>query len=682
MLRLFKVLFFILLTSKVFAQHQLEYKEIQPSKIFVSELDVAIDEVSDHLKPFDPSFVITPRVGAVYYMQFLIENSFNEEELLINFDNWQYVEGKIIDQKNILLTGTLIDYEKKSFPFYQQQYLPLKIPPKTKIKIIVKSYITDNSLIFPENFHVKISTKKNIEKRRQATNVLVAFFFGLILIMLLFNLSLSFIITERFYKWYLFYLLSNLIALMGNFGFYDIIFAGIQFPHFKVTLEVIASSCFGWSIVLFSKNFLNIQYTSKLLNKLINVLIIFLFVPILVNVVSPVFSNVISHLLGIYTFILILICGLYSIYKKQPSSWIFLLGFGCFLTGLIIHLITTLNATIENNLFYKFSIQIGNSFELLIFSIAIAHRFKLIKNQNEAQQTLIIKQLQENEELQQKINSDLERLVEVRTHDLEVEKEALFVANQQITNSIEYAKQLQEAVLPKPVELQQLFKDIYIYYQPKDIVSGDFYWAKSNERYTYFAICDCTGHGVPGALMSMLSSTILDHIVLKNNQYQPHKVLNELSLKIDQSLNHGGKTFDSRNDGLDIGFCCIDHSTNELHFSGAFISLWILRDKNVIEIKGDRHPIGFSHVKKDFFNETSIKLEENDRLFCFTDGIIDQFGGKYNKKYTKKKLRNLICNLSDASLEVQCKVIKSEINIWKGDKEQTDDILFAGFQYI
>jgi len=251
------------------------------------------------------------------------------------------------------------------------------------------------------------------------------------------------------------------------------------------------------------------------------------------------------------------------------------------------------------------------------------------------------------------------------------------VKNKDITDSINYSKRIQEAMLPSAKLKYKLFKDIFILYKPKDIVSGDFYWYTEKNGKRFIAACDCTGHGVPGALMSMIGNNILNQIVSEKGITEPNEILSQLNYEIKKSLKQNQKS--ETKDGMDIALVCLKPN-NEIEFSGAQRPLWIIRNTGVFEeIKATKFSIGGIHNEDEkLFDKHCIQLQENDSIYLFTDGFADQFGGKEGKKFMSKRLKEILVANYSLSMKEQEHSLERNLNEWKGNIEQVDDVLVIG----
>ncbi len=263
-----------------------------------------------------------------------------------------------------------------------------------------------------------------------------------------------------------------------------------------------------------------------------------------------------------------------------------------------------------------------------------------------------------------------------KNEEIETQRDLLSVQKKELSDSIIYAKNIQSAILPTNTNLSRFLNDYFTILMPKDIVSGDFYWLSEKNNKIVLAAADCTGHGVPGAFMSILGISFLNEIVNEKNITQPNTILNILRDNIISSLNQNGKEGEAK-DGMDISLITIDKTTNKLEFSGANCPLYIIRNKELIEIKGDKMPIAI-HEKMDSFNNHSFDFEKGDCLYIFSDGFVDQFGGEKGKKFKYRPFKQMLIDINHLPMDKQKYIINYTFSQWKGNHEQVDDILLIG----
>jgi tetratricopeptide (TPR) repeat protein/serine phosphatase RsbU (regulator of sigma subunit) len=296
-----------------------------------------------------------------------------------------------------------------------------------------------------------------------------------------------------------------------------------------------------------------------------------------------------------------------------------------------------------------FSVSIGLAL-VLIFSLLIFNRFRVTLKQK--------------------------KIIEIQKKKVENQKELIEEKNKQVTDSINYAKRIQTAILPPIGTFKKKLPNSFIFYLPKDIVAGDFYWQEKIGDQVLFAACDCTGHGVPGAMVSVVCNNALNRAVREFNKIKPAEILDKtLEIVIENFDN----SEDEIKDGMDIALCSFNPSTNQLEYAGANNPLWIIRNNEFIEIKADKQAIGNVDNIKPYTNHV-IQLAHGDKVYISSDGYSDQFGGETGKKkLTKKRFKELLLSINNQSIEDQGKKLETFFFEYKKDIDQIDDILVIGF---
>ena len=274
--------------------------------------------------------------------------------------------------------------------------------------------------------------------------------------------------------------------------------------------------------------------------------------------------------------------------------------------------------------------------------------------------------------------SELEQKVIERTAQISRQKDEIEEQKKQIMDSIHYARRIQNAILPSDDFVKKVLPDSFVLYKPKDIVSGDFYWATEREGKSIFAVVDCTGHGVPGAFMSIVGSNNLNYAVNVSGARKPSDILDALNEGVTHSLRQREAT-NSVKDGMDVALCAIDFKTKKLEFAGAYNPVYHVRNNVMTEIGGDKFPIGAfigEELKK--FKNNEIDLLEGDTVYIFSDGYKDQFGGEKGKKFLSKRFKDLIVEISQKPVHEQKETLDKTIEFWMKDYSQVDDILIIG----
>ncbi|HEY4798111.1 MAG TPA: SpoIIE family protein phosphatase, partial [Bacteroidia bacterium] len=281
----------------------------------------------------------------------------------------------------------------------------------------------------------------------------------------------------------------------------------------------------------------------------------------------------------------------------------------------------------------------------------------------------------------QRANSELENAV----HMIEEKNQKLEIAYKDIRDSINYARKIQQAILPSIHDVYAALEQSFVFYRPKDIVSGDFYFFAEKNKKIMIGVADCTGHGVPGAFMSMIGHDMLNQIIIEKGITSPSEVLNQLESGIRGALKQDLENAETK-DGMDIALCQLDmhrhkDDTVAVQYAGAFRNLYIVRKhaNEVEEVRADKISIGgviLGDVKK--FSNHEIHLQKGDSFYIFSDGYCDQFGGPGGKKFMTRQFQRLLMSIKDHSMKEQEAILERTFKEWKGDLEQVDDILVIG----
>ena len=328
---------------------------------------------------------------------------------------------------------------------------------------------------------------------------------------------------------------------------------------------------------------------------------------------------------------------------------------------------------INSILFYvlRRNILIFNKLEKV--SSKIRKKNELILQKNEA----LLHKNHELKEMQDQIESQNQELRSFM-EEIKTQRDEIYEKNNEIIDSIMYASRIQNSMIPKGKILYSYFDEFFILNKPKDILSGDFFWTTEYENKVIVAVADCTGHGIPASLLSVLGISALNEIVLKYKNLKSNEILNHLRTKIVIALSQSDSN-DETKDGMDISLLIYDKRKKHVEFSGAYNPFVLVRDSKLYSIDGDRMPIGICEAENDFsFN--SYPVEKNDMIYMFSDGYTDQFGGVNNKKIKRKIFKEQLIKLSKLPLSVQKERFSIYFNEWKGDFEQVDDVLIVGLR--
>jgi serine phosphatase RsbU (regulator of sigma subunit) len=267
--------------------------------------------------------------------------------------------------------------------------------------------------------------------------------------------------------------------------------------------------------------------------------------------------------------------------------------------------------------------------------------------------------------------------LEQQSNEISDQRDLLLIQKQNITDSILYASYIQKALLPTEDILKENFSDYLIFYKPRDIIGGDFYYVKKIQNNIVLAVADCTGHGVPGALLSMLGISYLNEIIHTNELSETNAILNEMRNKIKLALHQSNQPRETK-DGMDMALISIDKKNNLLKFSGANNTVYIVRDSELYELKADRMTLGIQPNERPTFTNLEFQLCKNDCVYLFSDGYPDQLDGLTKKKYSLKNFQSLLIRVSGQKMNEQTNEMEREIENWRKNADQTDDILVVG----
>jgi serine phosphatase RsbU (regulator of sigma subunit) len=406
--------------------------------------------------------------------------------------------------------------------------------------------------------------------------------------------------------------------------------------------------------------------------------------------IESIFTVIWIFTVGIIPLFILILPAIFRIRKGFKPAWYFLVANLVLIPLIYVTIYDSFNSntvlnlyeSILNRLFISSGMYIAAMLQVLIFSFGIARKMRLDEIEKKQIQEQIIDQLKVNQKLKDKVNRELEQKVKERTME--------------ITDSIDYAQRIQLALLPAREYLDQIMPEHFVFYKPKDIVSGDFYWIKEVDNSLIVVAADCTGHGVPGALMSMLGITLLDEQLGKTRLDAPGEILDNLRSKVKEMLVQNGQA-EEQKDGMDMAIAIIDKDKKELRFAGANNPLFLIRDSDrlietepritevsqrkqnyhLYELKGDKQPIGV-HWEETKFSSRFVKLLDHDTLYIFTDGFVDQFGGEHRKKFKSHRFKELLLSFQEESLEKQHQLLEDAFESWREDYEQIDDVCIIG----
>lgn len=529
---------------------------------------------------------------------------------------------------------------------------------------------------------VEVGLKDAVMLSQNRKDMFFSMYAGIVLVMLLYNFFIWLAVRERIYLYYvaaIFFVGLTQLVINGYGSMYfwpDNVWIGRRAVLF-------AGSLSGFFSLLFAQHYLKINQFSKWLNLAINVysgLYIAAFFMAALGWLSASFQMI--NLCGLAA-LLLAVAAVRSYRNGYKPALFFLVAWSVFLIAVTVYSLSGIGL-LPFNTYTRFALPVGSAVEVVLLSFAVAHKIKYYREQA-YNQLLTINSMKEA------ANEKLERSVKQRTQELFFQNEVVERQNDEIIAGIRYAERIQKSLFPSGREIEKLFGEHFVLLKPRDIVSGDFCWVgqtseenpwKGGANLRLFAVVDCTGHGVPGALMSVLGKNALDRCVDHPKVNSPASALAFINREILRAL-HQEQVEEGVRDGMDMVLCAYNPDTKTLHFSGAKNNVYIFRGGNFIELKGDRTSIGVAAVSSaSGFTDREFQLEPGDVVYTFTDGLPDQFGGVHNKKLKTRPLLEFIAASAGRPMCEQKTAMDEFFEKWRGGCEQVDDICVAGIRVV
>jgi len=567
--------------------------------------------------------------------------------------------------ENVFKSGDHLSFDQREYA-HRKYIFPLNFPANSERILIIETGSDGEIVKLP----AKLWEEHAFTQFVSLENFFIGLYYGIfILVIILFSLF-GLALGERLYL----YFVSYITAL----AFFQLSLDGLAFQFFWPSSPwmgnhaiLIFASLSMIGMFLYVRQFLGFSNDFPRYNGIYSLFIILFGIIFLLSLSSGAIYAIAFPLANGMSFIAVLyiLLGIFLKAKKEKKIEIpILLAFISLTISSILFILCNVDV-IHSEFLASNALKFGSGTELIFLAIAMAGRYRRTQQEKIEAQDEAFKRLEEINELKSEQTERLEQEVKVRTREIEEKSEQLSTQNKEIINSINYAKRLQDAILPTDNEINAALPEAGIYFKPKDIVSGDFYWLVETEDRVYFAVADCTGHGVPGAMVSVLGNNSLNRCIQEYNLKEAGPILDKLrSLVIE--------TFSSEkvqvNDGMDISLCVWDKG-KQLQFAGAYNPLYLIRNGELQEIKGDKQPIGY-YEKVSLFQTHHLELQKGDSIVLFSDGYADQFGGPKGKKYKYGSFKNLLLQLNQLNPESWQKAISKELDEWKGELEQIDDI--------
>lgn len=710
----------------------------------------------------------------VYWMKLKLKsNLYRDSEwilslgLVSNADVFLFYEK---DRYTWKKAGQFVTYSERDVKTGRFNSVDVYLPAQQELEIYIRFF---NQVNYPPDLNARLIPKNTWMEKNIGNGLVQGFFQGLLWMMLVYSLFLYFTVGDQTYFYYALYILTTSLYWLNFYGYWGELFWG-SLPSFNY-LYMPFTVYLGILLYLeFMRYYLQTQKNAPKWDNAIRVAQ-YLFAGITIfQIILATLSYehywILEKYINTGFFIVLLIITAFIFSFGDLVAQYFAAGTASmFIGGTILLLGSSRFFDIPyNDLIY----QLGIIGEIGIFALGLSERYKISESDKRIAQRDFIEQLEENRKLQTKVNRELEQKVRERTNKIERQNKEILLQseeiemqkalleetnqiladkNQHITDSIIYASRIQEAILYDYRVIEHRFKDAFIFYTPKDIVSGDFFWysellsdpiIQSNRatstqeairpanrtidnlqnvqltpklersygsgpenplpevskislpgktkalpqvveynQLKIIAVADCTGHGVPGAFMTVMGNDFLHEIVNKGHITDPAQILTELDRKVVHTLRKT-QEIHQISDGMDIGILIYDEKNQILSFSGAVHPLYLVREYEIQTFKSARFSIGYSsYYKSKKFETVKIKVQPDDVFYMSSDGFQDQFGGPHGAKYLRKKFRKLLLNISHLPMAEQKRRLAKELKDWMRAYPQTDDILVLGIKF-
>lgn len=568
--------------------------------------------------------------------------------------------------------GLLIDATEKSIDA-RNFYFPLHFSGNQLPDTFYMRVVVDVTYMLP----ISIGIEKWYSKFQYNIEKYYGIYFGFLICMLLFNLLIYIQMSDFSYLLYSFTILSTALLFGAISGHLKYFILSHQ-PGIAAYSVISLSGLVMFSVSLFMIKSLQVKKLLPFAHKLY---ILFAIWGLLEIVLNPILGRrffIELANLGIGSLAITILITSILVYRKGNTYAIyFFFAWFAYAGGGILIVLRNLQV-LPFNALSSHAPEVGSALEVVLIAFALGEKYKRAKAESDTLQRQII-DIQQNatHELENKV-AERTQLLEQANDSLQRLKQNIEAQNKKITDSITYASTIQKSILGVKSDIEKFLPNSFIIFRPRDIVSGDFYWFKQEGNLAAIAAVDCTGHGVPGAIMSMLGFGALNFISENVPIAETHQTLEQLDTIVNQSLNQNQT---ENRDGMDINLVAIDKDNMLMHYSGANNSLFITHPENGFEeIKPVKRAIGGLKIEARAFEKQTIQLKKGATYFMFSDGFQDQFGGPKGKKLMVKKFKTILQEIAHLPIQLQHQALEKELDNWMNGYEQTDDILVIGFQ--
>jgi len=690
----------------------------------------SIQQTPSLLVPTTKSSIKIPNHISNLWVKFTIKNTTKDSIGILLKEN---TEGRtsyyLLDSLQQLISkdisGDLATWdEKNGFKTTQEAYFT--VAPQTTYTFLIHHYTTwrvkrnvvikfpillkNATIHFENNYYVRTSTKIGFLKDYFSGMIV-----GIVFVMALYNLFLFFTVKERSYLYFVLFLLPTGMFFIYSQDFSNTIFFP-NYPLFEEALRIHYIFLIFVFFIWFTQALLNTKKLFPRWHKWLKTLWIAETVMHFLNVLNYFFgyaemSNTLFNISDVLLITIVISCisiAIYALFKKyQPAKYYIL---ACFMSLFCTIAYIVLHQTRGEVGIVQYLVQIGVVLMIILLSLSLSDKINLLKKEitqkeleKEAQrrqlfeqQAVVLEQqvalrTTELREANEELNQTNEELG-VTLEKMKIQADEIAKQHEDIKASINYALRIQTAILPTTAEMQHLLGNYFVFFRPRDIVSGDFYYLTAIEnineqidnqiivRKNFLAVVDCTGHGVPGAFMSLIGNDILNETIKNKNITQSHQILHQLNKGVQAALRQSDN---NNQDGMEVALCVVAYNEQQqatyIEYAGARQNLYYVQEGNLYEIKGDKMPIGGSHYQPDrIFTPHNLLITKPLSLYLCSDGYQDQFGGEAGRKFMANRLKNLFTNIAELDCEKQAQLVAQNFEDWKGEQKQVDDVLVIG----
>ncbi len=618
--------------------------------------------------------------SSTYFIDFvLVNNTSNPLKIVLETARPITNEVKLFDLKSntFAISGDAIPFTSKSI-WSNRSVLPIELKAHESKEYVLQLASDGEAVTLPMIFWEKHQFEK-IERTRQFN---AGIFYGIFVFVVIIYFAFFLLLRDRLFFLYTIYVaLSALLQAALDGYVHEFIFtSGTYFTHHSVIL--IAGTTVFFALT-YATNYLELEGRNKRISTIFRGAVILTTLASLIPGAIFEFCYPLINIFSLLSLIFLLVVGVRIRKRNKNINRLFLVGLFSLLTGAIVFVLGNIGV-IDIPEITQYGLKAGTLVEIICLSILMAGKYKSLQDEKEEAQKRLLAELEEKNRMVSETNIRLETEVQDRTREIEEQRQLLKKKNEDFLSSVKYAERIQSALLSNEQKFKSILPDSFVIFQPKDIVSGDFYWIEEispreewPEGLIVYATADCTGHGVPGAFVSIICNNLLK--LGKSNPLvqTPGQALDFVNAEINETLNSEYSDEQIR-DGMDVALCAIDPAHKRLYFSGAKNGVYIVRNGEIIEIKGDRRGIGYLEDLNDQFTTHEFQLKQGDQLYTFSDGFVDQFGGPKGKKFTSKRLKEVLLSIEKDPMNHQESTLENTFDIWKDEESQVDDVLLIG----